>query len=80
MFRTEGPGLIRVTGTAALHCGLWAKAKARKTQTCKLTRNPIPVGFECYRPITNTAARTQRVMAHVMEKHAAHDDELFARR
>lgn len=78
-FRTEAPGLIRVTGTAAVFCGMWTKCKARDVQKCKLTGKIIAPGDEQYRPITNGVERSQRIKGYVMEEHAKHDDELFAR-
>lgn len=77
--RTISNGLLKVTGTAALYCGLWTKCRARKIQTCKLTGKIIAPGDDQYRPITNGVQRGQRVKGYVMEKHAAHDDELFRR-
>lgn len=68
MITRVGGGMVKVTGTAAMFCGLWTKGKARKMQVCTLTRKIIPAGHEQYRPLTNGIARTQRVKAAEMER------------
>lgn len=78
--RTVQDGLVRVTGTASLFCGLWSRGKARKLAICKLSGRPIVVGDLMYRPVTNGNDRMMRVHADVMEKYAAATDKLFSRR
>lgn len=78
--RTIQDGLVRVTGTASLFCGLWSRGKARKSAVCHLSGQPIAVGDLIYRPVTNNIERQRRVRADVMEKSAAATDKLFSRR
>ena len=62
-------GLVKVTGTAAMYCGLWTRCTLRKPKKCELTGRLMGIGRTVYRPITNTVERGQRVNAEVMEKH-----------
>ncbi len=75
--RIKEPGLVLVTGTAAIYCGLWSRGTARKPHVCRLSGRPIKIGDLCYRPMTNGFDRHNRVLAEVMEKHAAYDDALL---
>jgi len=77
MITRETDALIRVTGTAAIFCGLWIKCLARKSSVCKLSGKMIARGEWQYRPMTNTECRTQRVKADVLENYA--DPRLFAK-
>ena len=67
MITREGNGLVRVTGTAAIYCGMWVKCKARSNHICKLSGKAIIPGDEIYRPITNSVQRGHRVLAAKME-------------
>lgn len=77
--RTIEDGIVRVTGTASMFCGLWVRGKARKPAFCHLSGRPILVGDLMYRPLTNGLDRPRRVLAEVMEKHARYNDRLFSR-
>ena len=82
MFRFLGEqgGLIKVTGTAACHCGLWTRCTLRKAHRDQLTGMTLPPGTLAYRPITNSVERGQRIEAERMELHAKQDGELMRRR
>jgi hypothetical protein len=77
MIRTIEDGLVKVTGTAAIFCGQWSRCRARIPHVCRLSGKAIVVGDLVYRPVTNGFDRHNRVLADVMEKHAASDDRLF---
>lgn len=69
MIERVNGGLVKVTGTAALFCGLWVKCLARKQSRCVLSGHLIYPHDWQYRPMTNTSARGQRVRAAAMEKY-----------
>ena len=68
--------VMKVTGTAHIACGLWAKVKVRKAWVCKLSGKVIAPGEEAYMPFARID-RDQRVRADVMENYA--DPRLFAK-
>lgn len=75
MFSKKSDGLIMVTGTSAMFCGLWQRCSARSSGNCVLTQAPYKPRDVVYRPLTNTQERGTRVLAAEIERRAAEDYE-----
>lgn len=71
MIKRLSDGLVAITGTAAVYCGMWQRTKARKVayyRTCRFSGRAIVAGDLVYRPMTNGDIRNQRLLADEVER------------
>ena len=56
-------------GVAIINGQIWNRVKARKGNSCAISRRPIQPGDMVYRPQTNGDNRMHRILAAVVERH-----------
>lgn len=83
MFRQlKDPNLVEITGTSAVHCGIWRRVISRKSTWCILSfpRAFINSGDAVWRPVSELRkVRGQRIADRTMQKYLAGDKGMTRR-